>query len=217
MKQGNLLDAEKHISQGLELCKQFDYLEGQVSAVRYLGTLHRKQGDFARSSHCYKVALSIARKIDSPERERLMAGVYASYGTLAWRQNNYIDAQKKYRKALAIFKWLGHQPKIADTLSRIASLLHTQGKLDQAKRKYEESQTIVEICHRQNTKAYNLYGLARLNCREGNFQRAYELIQEARTIFCKLAIQHEIGEDEDIKALYDDLKSYFSGGTSRAR
>jgi tetratricopeptide (TPR) repeat protein len=214
MKQGRLAQARQSIHQGLLICEPHNYLDGLISAKRYLGTVCRKQRQFEEATAYYEDALHLGVRMQSDEQERLMAGVYVSYGTLARHQGQYDYAQARYERALPVFQQTGNRLKVADLLSRIGGLLYAKGEYILAREKFEESQAMAEGCARQDAIAYNLYGLARLHNRDRNLERAFECILRSRFLFHNLGVAHEGDEDKEIENLYQHLKT--SLGESKA-
>ena len=196
---GQIAAAEEHLRQALKLFTALSDQGGMASCCRYLGTLERSRDHFEQSLAFYEQAREHAAQ--SPDRERLMAGIQVSVSTLYYRTHRLDECEQNLREALATFTRLDHQPRIAEVLSRLGDVALQQQRFDEAAQFYRQSDAIALQVKRHKTRGYNLLGLARMAKQRGDQAAAMALAREARQVFGTLGIQGESVELDDLSGM----------------
>jgi|GEM_PF-2138578 len=196
---GQMAVAEEHLRQGLKLFEALNDHGGLASCTRYLGTLERSRDHFEQALAFYEQAREHAAQ--SPDHERLMAGIQVSVSTLYYRTHRLDECEQNLREALATFTRLDHQPRIAEVLSRLGDVALQQQRFDEAAQCYHQSDAIALQVKRHKTRGYNLLGLARMAKQRGDQAAAMALAREARQVFGTLGIQGESAELDDLAGM----------------
>ena len=197
---GQIAAAEEHLRQALKLFTALSDQGGMASCCRYLGTLERSRDHFEQSLAFYEQAREHAAQ--SPDRERLMAGIQVSVSTLYYRTHRLDECEQNLREALATFTRLDHQPRIAEVLSRLGDVALQQQRFDEAAQFYRQSDAIALQVKRHKTRGYNLLGLARMAEAARRSSRRHGVgAREARQVFGTLGIQGESVELDDLSGM----------------
>ncbi len=196
---GQVAAAEEHLRQGLKLFEALDDHSGLASCYRYLGTLERSRDHFEQALAFYEQARQHAAQ--SPDHERLSAGIQVSVSTLYYRTHRLAECEQNLREALATFTRYDHKPRIAEVLSRLGDVALQQQRFDEATQFYQQSDEIALQVKRHKTRGYNLLGLARMAKQRGDQAAAMALAREARQVFGTLGIQGESKEFDDLSAM----------------
>ena len=108
--QGRLREAEAEFGRALEVLAELDPERREVR--RQTGTVHtdladvlRDQGRYAEAREHYEESLRIKETLEGEERGK--AVVLGQLGTLALMEEDYAEARRRYREALARFRALG--------------------------------------------------------------------------------------------------------------
>lgn len=196
---GDLAHAEEDIRRGLALYEKWGNASGQARALRYLGTIERRRGNFEQATAFYQEALR--RADQAPEDREVRIGIQRSYGVLLWRQGDLAGAETQLRAALQLARDLGHEAWLAETLSSLGEVRLRRGDIAEAERLVRESMALDQQVHGHKTTAYDLLTLARIAERRHDLATAGNLARQAKTIFDKLLIANETGEIDDVTRL----------------
>jgi len=100
-------------------------------------------------------------------------------GTMAWRLRDYTGARVRYEAALAVFRQLGDQARIAARLNNLAMVAKDQGHLQEAIVFLEGSLAIKRTIAEPHRVAISLHNLAVTLHEHGDDARALLLLEEA--------------------------------------
>jgi tetratricopeptide (TPR) repeat protein len=96
--------AARDLQEALDIARQIDSPDTEVTALNESGTLSRIRGDLGQATSCHQQALDLARQLGIPLEE---AHALAGLGRCARAAGRAAEAEDKLRQALAIFQRIG--------------------------------------------------------------------------------------------------------------
>jgi tetratricopeptide (TPR) repeat protein len=172
---GRYPEDEIHRLQALKLAKEIDNPMEIAWALGNLGRIARAQGEYARARHFFEQGLAAAKGIGGgiaigvPLRNGL--------GNVALALGRYGEARRHYREALAVARGVGLSIGIVDSLSHLGYVALAMREAPEAKQLFCQALQIAaerQLWEQSSLEA--LIGLARLQARSGNRERALELV-----------------------------------------
>jgi len=145
--QGKAATAAKYYRQGWAAAEQLERPESVKQQMRALqmglADVLRDIGDYDKAQTAYEAALAIAKEQDDG---RSIGAAEGELGTLALRQGQLQEAEKRYREALAIFKQLQlNEPETEAVIHHQLGRVHQETKQrDAAEQAYRESARLSE-------------------------------------------------------------------------
>jgi predicted ATPase/DNA-binding SARP family transcriptional activator len=151
--------AGKEMTQGLQLCRKFGKVRGEMLLLLNLADIAREIRDFATADEGYDQAYQIAHHLNY----RWGAGVaQLELGYIARGQGNYVLAAERIKRALSIFVEVGDRLKEAIALSRLGQLHVYMGNFDEAQRRLNESLEFLQEIESPDAEALGYFYLAML-------------------------------------------------------
>ena len=152
------------------------------------GGLHRALGDVGKAEDEFRQALELS---DALASERGRAIVLLNIGGLLISRQSQSDAAPLLREALALFRKLGEQPNVANTLGTLGAAL-VASEPDEAWHCYEEALEIALRVGNRDLQSTQLAGLASIHAKRDEYADAVRLRLEA------LNISRELGDLEGV-------------------
>lgn len=100
-------------------------------------------------------------------------------GTLCVNEQRFVDAQRHFEEAAALFLELGDDQGMAVATRNIGFIHRMSGRLEEAVRQYERSLEIFRRCGDEVAAAYTLHNLAQLRLECDDLDGAMPLLSEA--------------------------------------
>lgn len=180
-------DAEKYLTQALELCEQKIGLEplDKARVFNSLAILRHKQGKYQEAEKLYLLARTIWEQepnADLSDTAMVLNNLAALYSTL----RKYQEAEDLYRKVRLIDEiTVGpNHPDAVATLNNLAFLYYEQGKYQEAEPLLQNVLFIEEneFSNNHSDLANSLNNLASLYEKQGRYERAEEYYRRAFTL-----------------------------------
>ncbi|XCN72570.1 MAG: tetratricopeptide repeat protein [Candidatus Electrothrix aestuarii] len=183
--QGELAEAEERYKEAIALFQSIGEPKHEAIYTHQLGMVYQQAKHWKAAEQAYRQAARL-------KEEQGMLGGSVSAGN-SWQQlaqvcmltDRLAEAEQWYNKALAAFKAGKDWPRVATTLSNLASLLaDNPARLDEARGYAEESLAIKETLDpaaAQIWKTYNI--LARIADQQGDSSQAAEYRSKAERAF----------------------------------
>ena len=127
------------------------------------------------------------------------AAALQSTGHLLYDKGNFTDARKAYEDALAVFRSLGNQARVAASLNNIGNIYYDQGDLVQARQYYEQSIAAYREIDDKSGLAGGLGNLANVLDSMGNLPEALKMQQAG------LAAFREVGDQRGTASTLSNL------------
>ncbi len=178
-------DAERLSRESLALYREINHPLGIANALKSLGDVARRRGDFNSAHSCYLEALTLCRTAGDPIAVGL---TLARLGNLMRNWGNSQQGIDYYNEALQIFKELGERPRLATIYSGLGLLASDLGQYPEARQHLQISLEIAREVHNPGGTGLILTGLAWVNYLEGNYQEARRLSLES------LSLSREVDE-----------------------
>jgi tetratricopeptide (TPR) repeat protein len=181
--------------------------------LRLAGTLWRfwyARGHFSEGRGWLKAIL--ARAHDSAARAQALLGL----GVLTYFQNDYEQASALLEGALALWRELKNQAKVAFTLTHLASVACSQKDYARAAMLYQES---LALAGNKRDIARALSGLGELAIKENDYKRAVALCEESLALFRQLgdmgsmaATLNTLGQATEDQGNYKEAATLYQEG-----
>lgn len=175
----NLVKALEYSEQARKAAQQLGDKQGQADALRILGAVYYKQGNYDNAVHNYFDALKIYEEIDAKSN---IARTWNELGITYALRSNYRQALESYHKALQIYTLIGNKSGYANTLSNLADLYLEQDSTEQAIRYFKEAISIWQELGDMRAIAPTLNGMGLLYLSEGLFPEALESLHKAEEL-----------------------------------
>ncbi len=169
----------------LEIYKEQNSSSGETKALKRLGFITMREGDFKAAKKLLTQALQICR--DSGDRNS-EASVLSDFGYLLFKENRWDDALENQKKALEIQRKLGNRHLEARNLKNLAMVYLARGNYSLAKQVCEEALSIVREVGERNHEGQLAYQLAGINYAMGEMAAARDLYEKS------LKIRSEYGD-----------------------
>jgi tetratricopeptide (TPR) repeat protein len=105
---------------------------------------------------------------------------------MSLRQDDYLEAQARYRESLDIRREMGYQLGIASSLRRLGDVAHSQGAYGEARALYSQSLAISREAGDKGGIADCLVSLGYLANQKGDDRTARALLRESLSLFQEL-------------------------------
>ena len=152
-----------------------------ASAVSWLGTFHRRKGEFIEAETHFKHAIELTRRHQGDTSPDL-GSTMGSLGSLYRAMGRFQESEQLFTLALAVAEQQGpDHPDIAQALSNLAGLNRAIGRLGEVEAQYKRALAILEKRHGANHEnvATTLNNLAALYASLGRVTEAEVLYKRA--------------------------------------
>jgi tetratricopeptide (TPR) repeat protein len=147
-EQGNYLQAEAYLQEGLALARQIGHREWISALLINLGLMIRKQGNYTQSEKYFQESLTLARQLG---RHRLTSAALYEYGNLYLEKQQIQAAEATFRELL-YFRREGDQEFLALAQYGLARVAAAQGNIEESQRLGEASISALEVMGHRNAK-----------------------------------------------------------------
>lgn len=185
-----LLDSESsNILAALEAAFERGMLSHLVRGVLALAPwLEGGEHDAVAEVHLRR-AQAAARSLDDTPGQ---ATAWLHLGRLMERRSDYVVAQERWQKGLALARQGGHSSLIAETLMELGMLAWRQGQHEQAHQFFEEALAVSRQADDRRREGAILRNLGILFREEGHPERARQLYLEALTVSRQVSDLHNV-------------------------
>lgn len=121
-----------------------------------------------------------------------MAWLMHQFGSLAYVQEYYKEAEEQYMRSLATFQAYGDKFRVALVLSSLGELMRIQGDYERADKFWRQNLEGFQELRTRFALAYPLHALASVSLRKGEYDEAKNLFVESLRIF------NEFGEKNGV-------------------
>jgi tetratricopeptide (TPR) repeat protein len=108
-----------------------------------------------------------------------MAWLIFRFGSVAFVQGHYAEAEEAYLKSLAKFRELGDKSMEANVLAGVGEMARFLGDYERAGKFWEQNLDIFRELRRRFAFAYPFHGLAWVSLRKGDYDKARTLFDES--------------------------------------
>ncbi|MDJ0839775.1 MAG: tetratricopeptide repeat protein [Acidobacteriota bacterium] len=175
---GQLDEAAAAYEENIELAKAKDWKRDQASDLGNLGTVRKNQGRYGESLDALTQARDLFEALNEP---RQVAITWHQIGVTYQQVNQYEQADRAYRQALALRIKEGDRGGESTTLNQLANLHNLTGRLDEAVSFYRKAAEIYVMIQGQakegavrNNLADTLIKLKRFDEARIELERAIE-------------------------------------------
>lgn len=163
-----------------------DRLARLAFAMHKWWTVH---GVYERGLHW----LSVARKRRLDRSEQFDGRLAAAAGNLEWSRGRFADARARFEEAIAVFRSLGDDRRIAAILSNIAITHDRLGDISSARACHEQSVEIYERLADTQGLAFARLNLSSLLIHEGRCEDAIQVVKACLPALEQLGDRHRCG------------------------
>jgi tetratricopeptide (TPR) repeat protein len=155
----------------------------QATEMRLRGLIARRQKDYNAAERLYQNALEIWRELNS---DRGVVNVLNSLGGVERARKKYEAAERDYRESLALAQKLDLKEEQTFISANLGMLSLDRGLLSEAHEWFEGALVLAREIGRLDLIASSVFGLARVHEKEGRYDVALLLAQEALLIYERL-------------------------------
>jgi tetratricopeptide (TPR) repeat protein len=185
--QADYRQAEEHLQESLEICRQVGDQFGAAQTLNDLANLTCEQSaDYDQAQILYEQSLTIARQIGD---QFGVAKALINLGALAQELGDHTEAKRFYQESLRIYREIDYQHGQSASLSYLGQVASLLGEHASAQELLQESLSINRETGDRHATAERLKQLGRAACRMGAhqaskdyFDQALELALEIRAI-----------------------------------
>jgi tetratricopeptide (TPR) repeat protein len=141
-RQGNFVDAMRHLEESLALAQQLGHARLSSSALNNMGIIARHQGEYARAVDLFSQALALSRTVGD---QWFICNEQIELAKVAWYQRNDPYAVMLYTEALTLCQEM-HQPEpIAECLEGLAACAVRYGQAIRAARLFGTAEYLRQV------------------------------------------------------------------------
>ncbi len=184
-------------SEGRRWLEEALAIEGRVStevramALAGAGVLASEQGDLDRAKEACEEGLELLAN-ETREASEAKLNLLAFLGWVAWQREEHDKATELFEEGLALSREMNDTWWLANSISNLATVSHSQGDSERATELYEQSMDLFREQGDKQSLTYCLTNLAMVACSQGNLRRAAQLTEES------VALQRELGARGDV-------------------
>jgi tetratricopeptide (TPR) repeat protein len=173
LSQGDYEIAYTSLKESVGVMRLNEHSRGTAIALTRLGAAALPLGYFAEAKQCLDESLEITRRLN----DRWGIGNALNYlGLLAFAQGDFKRAEALIRESIALYKEDGDQILQACTLADLGHILNERHAEPEAKTVFQDALEIAIRIQAMPIILYSLVGLTTLHAKEGNIERAFELV-----------------------------------------
>jgi len=192
---GGLDQAERHITEALEVLYRLDEKEGIAAAKHSLGRLAQERGQLEQAERLLEEAFAY---YESVEDELQIYFLTANLANLALEQGNLEKAWELSMSVEKAARQFGDPEIVASLLSTMGGVARQRGDLQQAKAFLEEALTLRKQANRLDEIADGQLRLAQVEIEMGREQAARQMLSKALKTYRRLGVEFRIREIEEL-------------------
>jgi len=153
--QGNADEAVGYIEQALPFYQQGGYRKETSTALTLLARANKKKGNYDAALKVYQQQLEAAGQVSDQSQ---IALTHQEIGLLLVRQEYYTEAIPHFDECYALYKSLGVQQSVENSLMNRANALWQLGRYEEARASFDQASAIVkEHVASDNRQAASIY------------------------------------------------------------
>jgi len=166
-----------YMEKALQLDRELGNQTGIVRNLGNLGNIYLRKGMYELAVARYQEALEVERKTGG----KTTSSVWLSnLGRVYFRQHDHAKALECYEEAITLAKKNGNKSQLCEALLGKAGIFLLQDHMEQAQPLIEEGLTISYEVDRKNTKLRGMILKARWLVKNGETQKARQLLESSR-------------------------------------
>lgn len=197
-EKGDYVRAERYFKLALDADFSVDNRLGVASSYNSLGRVYLSAGDFEAAKDAFDHAEEYSRPAVSPESQSLTLAARTGTAEILLLQGHYASALEALKKAESL-------PVPEDSVER-AALYHDIGAAYKGLERYQEARSYLEQAleiHRKLKRgaleASDLYMLASLSSKQGDYTSAVDYLEKA--LAQDKRVENSVGIGSDLRAL----------------
>ncbi len=171
--QGQYDEARRYLEEVLKMAGDVGDHHEVANALLNLGGVARAQGQYDEARHYLED--SVVMNMEHGNR-RALARAILFLGDVAFAQNDCTAARRYYQDSLAIYREFDHRLGISLTLGGLGDVGVALGDIDSARHQFHEAYTMAQVIRDTPLQLWLLTGIAGLLARQGEGERAAELL-----------------------------------------
>jgi signal transduction histidine kinase/Tfp pilus assembly protein PilF len=185
IKENETQQSVAHSTEALQLARELEYEQGEVTALNNLGIGHYFLADYARALNYYTESLGLAEQLGNQERT---AAALNNIGIIHFLWGEYDQALDYYYRGLAIRESIGDELGIAKGYNNLGNVYDATKEYAEALRHYGEAIRLYEKLGEQRliTSTLNNIGLVHVGLEQ--YDQALDSLTRA------LEIGRELGD-----------------------
>ncbi len=188
VEQGDYAAADVHITESLEIARQFSDKQGVAVCLNALAVNARDRGDVLVARSLFEDSLVVWRELGDPET---IARALSNLANVVKLQGDYIRARSLYEECLSIFRTMGDRTGIAWSTNYEGDVARDQGDFVAARVLYQQALASFRELGDRWGVAGTLADLGNLGRDQGDYSAAHLLYGESISIFRDL--EHKRG------------------------
>ncbi|MFE3192608.1 tetratricopeptide repeat protein [Nocardia sp. NPDC059240] len=196
---GDYPTADRTLRRALAIYRECKNRPGEASTLNELGRVHYLIGDHRSATDLIRQALKIYHQHGNRAG---LADAFANLGWVLHLTDGPSAGIDEMCVALVTYRDIRHRPGEAETLNRLAAQLAASDKTDRALTRYEEALHMARRINSPLEQARAIEGFASCHIRTGNPTTAKAELQEAITIYQRIAA----AETQPARALLNELE-----------
>jgi predicted ATPase/class 3 adenylate cyclase len=177
---GDYLKAIQHLEQGLDLARQANDPQAEISALNRLAQVASERGTYDKAQSYLDEVLVLAREQGD---QTCVASTLSMLGSIAWKWGDLVKAEKCCHESLVIYRELDNRNRISKILNILGILATLQENFEQAEQYYEQGLSIAREIDNRLLVADLLNNLGYLNHHSTqNLEKAKRYYQESLPI-----------------------------------
>ena len=178
--QGRWNEGRAYLQRAAQLPYSEENFSGHISVLRGAGMLSCLLGEYETASAFTAEAL---RKSEGADYLPGIAGCRNIQGNIAFQQDDYLGAQKRFEQARAIYQELQDAPQIARCLLNLGNTTFFQGEDNQAQARFQDALHAYRQAGDRLGVASALLRLGNVRRQQGSYSNASEYLLESLTCF----------------------------------
>jgi tetratricopeptide (TPR) repeat protein len=208
----NLERAIAFAKESLSIHRELNNLIGIANVLVILARLTLWSGDFSSAAPWLEEALSISRQLGDQATE---LGVMISFGLLSHWQGNYPKAIAHYQEAILLSEKIGDRYQNLWTHVRMAHTYLRKGDTQQALSLFKASLEDKQMASFTIALVYAIEGLASLNVKDGEPERAARLFAWSDTMRERIGDRRPPVEQASVESDLEIIRSQISDSDFR--
>jgi CHAT domain-containing protein len=191
-----------------DIAEQIGDKPGVLAALRNIGVIHQRQGNYPQSLEYLQKSLPLAEALGDKESiSRLLIDI----GTVYQNQDDLAQAIAYFQKGLKVAEELSSKDLVAYGLTSIGAIYRTQGDYVKALEAYQKSLTSYEELGDKRMIGITLSRIGLVNFDQGNYPQALDYFQK------ELKLGEELGNKGLISAALQNSGLVYYGQRNYAR
>ncbi|MCR9171572.1 MAG: tetratricopeptide repeat protein [bacterium] len=195
--------ANQYYNKAIAAAKASNDTLSWVRALSNKGVVYRETEENEKALSNYGTALKL---IEGKGQIDVESGILLNLGSLENNRGNGDKAMQYYEQALPLAIQANDQHTMAILYANIGNRLVQENQLDQARDYLQKSIDLCQTLGLKKQEAESLKGLSRLHIKEGDFETAYALDQQADSLKAEMLSVESTRAIEEINVKYETEK-----------